>query len=154
MKIRKAKLSDLDYIIDCMYKVWLVENKCNEKINPKWALRNEYKWWIAQEIVDNYYLVLIWEEKGKRVWILAWDSWNKPNFWFYKRMSNINYLFIEEEYRKKWLAEMLCEEFFKRAKKKWSDRVLLTCLDNNIPAKSLYKKMWFETHILNLGKNI
>ena len=154
MKIRKAKLSDLDYIIDCMYRTHVIENKLNSNINPKWALENEYKWDIAQEIIDNDFLILIWEEKGHNVWILTWDNWRKPSFRFYKRFSNLNYLYIEEEFRKKWYAEELCIKFFKWAKKKWSDRVLLKVLDNNKSANNLYKKLWFENHYITLWKDL
>ena len=154
MKIRKAKLTDLDYIIECIHNIFIVENKLNSNINPKWALWNEYKWGIAQEIIDNDFLILILEDKGNKIWIISWDNWRKPNLWHYKRFSNLNFLYIEDEFRKKWYAEELCNKFFIWAKKKWSDRVLLNVLDNNKNANKLYKKLWFEINTISLWKDL
>lgn len=154
MKIRKAKLEDLDYIIDCLYKTLEFEKKLNKNINPKWAFKNDFRWEIAQQIIDDDFLVLLWEENWNKIWILTWDNWRRPNFWLYKRFSNLNYIFIEEEFRKRWYAEELSEIFFKWAKKQWSDRVLLNVLDNNDAANKLYIKLWFETQYITLWKDL
>lgn len=153
MKIRKAKLEDLDYIIDSMHKLYLSEKKINDNINPKWALTNSFKARIASEIVNNEYLILILEENWNNLGILAWDDWNSSYYWNYKKFSNINYLYIDESFRNKWYAKALCDKFFKWAKKRWCDVVNLNTLWKS-ESIELYKKLWFWIHTINWLKKL
>jgi GNAT superfamily N-acetyltransferase len=154
MRIRKARWEDLDYIIKSIHNICIYENNINSKINTKQPLKNYYKWIIAKEIVDNDYLILIAEEKWEKVWILTWEISGKNSFWNYKKFSDLNFLYVEEEHRKKWYAKKLCNRFFEWAKKKWSDRVLLNALGDNFRAIEFYEKLWFSTHTVNLWKNL
>jgi len=154
LNIRKAKLSDLSYIIDSIHNIFIFETKINSKISPKWARKNSFKADLANEIISDEYLILILEKNQKQIWILHWEIAEKWNFWNYKKFSYLNYIYIEEDFRKLWYWERLCNDFFNWAKDKWSDRVIIEAIPENLDAIKLYQNLWFSTHIMKLWKDL
>ena len=154
MKIRKAKLSDLDYIIDCIYNIRVTEKELFSKLNPDAILADKFVKHIKEEInLDSYY-IWIAKQNDEKVWMIIWKITENNSVWDYKLYSVLNYLFVWEKYRKKWYAEDLCKEFFEWAKNKWADRMTLSGMVWNDWAYNLYKKLGFKESVFMLGKDL
>ncbi len=154
IKIREAKLSDLDFIISSIYKLRLYENKLNPKINTKMILEEGYRSQIKEEIDNKSCLILILEDNNENAGILIWNILKRWVVYDYKLFSELRYLYISDKFRRKWYAEKLSNEFFKWAKDRGSDRVVLTGVRRNEWALNFYKKIWFEHMEFSLGKNL
>lgn len=154
MRIREAKLSDIDSVINLINLLEKTEKSLNPKISGTATFSNEYKADIANEIVNDNNLILLVEYWEEIVWILAWEVWERHNFWVYEKFAHLDQLYIEKKFRNQGFAEKLCKYFFDWVKKKWCDIVVLSVLEQNKIARELYKKLGFKTHILKLEKQL
>lgn len=155
MIIRVATADDLDYVLECLSSIFLYEEEIRKDIkspSEEFILKN--KALILEQLENKNYLFLIWQVDSQDVWFLSGRMGDTPRVWSYERFSHIEAVFIKEEYRKHWFAKKLCENFFDWARQKWSDRVLLDVLDENVDARGLYEGLWFGIHIHTLAKNI
>jgi len=66
----------------------------------------------------------------------------------------LNYLSVDVAFREHGVGDLLMDAFIEVAKKRKGEYIVLQVLDSNIPAKSLYKKKGFETHMSRYLKKL
>lgn len=155
MQIRRAEKKDMKKLLSFLNEIYIYEQKINHKIiSPSEEFLDKIQEEIWEQLQDDNHLFLVWEIHDEVIWFLMWKIGDKPNVWSYSLFSYIEWIYIDENFRKKWYAQKLCEEFFKWAKSKGSDRVLLDVLHENMSAKKFYEKLWFSVHTITLGKNL
>lgn len=154
MKIRKAELKDLEKIVEFFKKTTEFEQTINKNISLDWVSEEYFKADIAKEILLSDYLYLIAEIEEREIWFISWCIKEKNNWWTYKKISYIDHIFVEENFRWKWIWKKLFEEFEKWSRQKEANLLTIEVLPENIHAIEMYKKLWFSDHLLHFKKEI
>ncbi len=154
MQIRKATLNDIDFILDSLFQISSFENSLEPNIDPNWVYSWNYKEEYLKNIEKEDECILIAEKEGENIWIVAWYLEKPTLWWTYEKISFLDTLFIDEQYRWNGYAQQLCKEFENWAKSQWSKRMHIKLLHNNKNALNLYEKLWFQPHIFQLWKNL
>ncbi len=154
MEMRRATLQDLDYILECLHSLWKYEASINHQFKAEGYITNSMKSEIAWEIVDDSYVILIWEKNSENIWICYWYKGKKSSFWNYDILSEIDYLFVEEKYRNKWYAKKMMQEMCKILKKHGADTVRLKMISWNTIAEDFYKGMGFREVFSTFDKKL
>ena len=122
-----------------LYKKSLYEDEIVEILmEDKEDSRNIWNFWVFSE--DDY---TFWDYKSVYLedWKVAWfcimDSDSLSNF------AIVNQIYIKPEFRNKWIAKKLLDNWIEYYKWLWFDIFKLTVRQENTTAINFYKKYWF-----------
>ena len=89
-----------------------------------------------EKLKDNIISFLVFKDKGEIISFLEYSN-------YYER-SEINNLYVEEEYRKNGIASKLIDKYIEILKESNIDSITLEVNEHNIAAINLYKKKGFK----------
>lgn len=154
MEFRKATLNDLDKIIEFYLKTAKFEQTVSKVIGLWWILDENFKAWLAKEVLLSDFLYLFAIENNEIIWFICGYLKDKNNWWTYNQIAYIDHIFVEENFRWKWIWKKLIREFESWAKEKLADLVTIEVLPENENAIKLYKNLWFSDHLLHFKKEL
>lgn len=149
IKIRKARKGDLKQYADLVVK----SNKEYQKITGKKIRFTEKQ--IKKDFNEftnfkNKIILLVVEEnKCIIVYLVAFFVINS-----YQKIGYIDYLFIDNNYRRKGIAKDLIKEFTKILRKRKIKKIKLGVNINNDVAINFYKNLGFKTYHYDMEKII
>lgn len=138
-QIRKARVSDVKIINNFLTRLIHDEKKYNNNINENCVVNKFY-----ENIIENpQNCILIAETNNKIIGYLYGFIQNNGNTYI-NIVTQIDAIFVDENYRKMGIGTMLIKEFKKWSECKNAKHIEITaCNDNNI-AILLYKEMGFK----------
>ena len=153
IKIRKARLNDIDTISTLSSEFIKNQDKIVEKHTPQhldsfYPKNNSdeiFRDSIRKIIYSKNGLVLLPEVDEKPVGFST--SIIKKNFPIFQleKLGLIAHMFVKEEYRGLGISSKLKDETFKWLKRKGIEKVSLNVLPNNYQAIKVYEKWGFST---------
>lgn len=137
MVIRKAKIEDaksLNWLLTLLIRD---EEKYDKTINKDFVVTNMYENYIQ----DPSRFLYLAEEDNEIVGYLY--GYIKEDITIADKKSFLDALYVEEDYRKKGIANSLIEEFKNWSKDNGTFAIEVNVCSDNIKAKNLYKKHGF-----------
>ncbi|MEC5424571.1 GNAT family N-acetyltransferase [Virgibacillus sp. C22-A2] len=135
MIIRKATAGETQQIVN--HALIVLEEATMGHVEPKEEKAHEI---ITPFLAAGGYYLVITEKNSIQGWI---GVGSRFDYYIDEIVGFIPEIYIFERYRRKGLAEKLCEEVFKRLKKEGYNKVQLNVFAGN-KVKSLYHKLGFE----------
>lgn len=134
-----------DHIISCETRVddlilYNTDHEIDEYISDFHAWKNMILLVQEEDIIVGYGIWKIKEE--------PWEWTKIKKFW------QIEQLFIRSEYRWRWFAQSLIQNFEKIFEEKWASHIEISVFALNTWAHSFYKKYGFEERLITLDKRI
>jgi ribosomal protein S18 acetylase RimI-like enzyme len=153
MKIRKAKLEDLDEVV----KLSLEEErhfKRQEK-DDIYALKNKrsHVKIAKNKIIKKEKVVVVAEDNGKLVGYLYGGIWRTPSCKITKR-GVLDDIFILTKYRDKGTGTKLAEAFFNWLKERKIKHIVLYVSKINEKAIKLYERIGFKINYFEMLKKL
>jgi len=153
--IKKASIDDLEIVRDFTKK--LISNsfdKYDPTININFADTDGGKNYLEKSINNDDRIVLLAESDGKIVgYILAMIE-KVGDFRIIDNQCEIDFLWVEEEYRVQGIATKLLKSVDEWCIEKGIKRVIVSVDPKNAKAIELYKELAFSECDLHLGKNL
>lgn len=148
MKIRKARKSDLKEYVDLVVK----SNKEYQKIIGKKIkfteeqIKNDFKKYTSLK----YKIILIIEDNKNLIGSLVASFVINS----YQKIGYIDFLFIDNDYRKNGIAKILIKEFTKILRRGKIKKVKLGVNIKNDLAVNFYKNLGFKTYHYDMERKI
>ena len=151
LKIRKATVKDLDIVAE-LFRKHLKELKKFEpslKVGTKKEAKKAVRGWGKH---TKYFVILVAEANGEIVGFVNGMTYRHSirN----KREGFVNNTYVLPEYRRKGIATKLLTSIIKKFKMRNLTMCTLDAYVKNKKAISLWKKMGFETDMINFKKRI
>lgn len=137
--IRKAELKDANIVNNFLTKLIKDEKKYDTNINDNFVVHTFYENFIE----DEQNCCLIAEYNGKIIGYLYGFVQNNGNIYI-NIITQLDAMFVDNEYRKLGIGNALIGEFKKWSKEKNAKYIELKVCNNNDNAISLYKKNGFK----------
>ena len=152
IKIRKATINDLESASDMYIKLLESVNKFEKDMHTKdkRGLKKE----IVEELGNKDITFILATDNNKVVGCLQGSICKAPCYNHYKKLSNINWIFIEKKYRKQGLAQKLIAQFISILKKKNVSVFYTDVHVKNKASISLNKKLGFKEYHTEFRKEI
>ncbi len=140
--IRKATLSDFDNLLKLNKDLFLFEKKFSETYNENWPYETAGKEYFARLIVGDKSACFVAEENGEIVgYLMAYCG--EYAYRNVNPISELENMFVKEEFRNKGIGSKLVEEFKKWSKEKGAKRLKVMLYATNLDALEFYKKHGF-----------
>ncbi|MFA5368752.1 MAG: GNAT family N-acetyltransferase [Candidatus Paceibacterota bacterium] len=144
MKIQKAKIKNLDEIVDLSSESAVL----HEKLTPYYKLDKNFKTILKKSLKKNIYssngLILIAEEDNEIVgYLLAFKNY-RPEMFDIKKTGLIADIFIRENCRKKGVGKLLVKGSFDWFKKSKIKTVEINIESKNKPALNFWNTLDFK----------
>lgn len=152
MKIRKAKIDDYENIINLYKQLHDEETKYDENIIDNYIVDKKQAKIIKDKIKSKKEIFLIAEVDKKIVGLI--DGYIFDSIYYKDKISILEHICVDKEYRNKKIATSLINEFSEKSKKKGAKYIRLFVFDNNDKATNLYKKLGFTDYIVYYNKKI
>lgn len=134
MNIRKASIDDLQALSELFAQYRVFYRQPYEV--------DQAKEFINKRLTNEDSVIFVAEENG----VLAGFTQLYPSFTSVgmKEIWILNDLFVNEQFRKRGIGELLIKTVFSYSKETGRKSVILTTEDNNITAQRLYEKVGME----------
>lgn len=151
MNIRKATINDLETIQDLNLMLFKKEQKeYDEKLNINWTFSEIGTNYYKAKINDSKSIALVAEEKDKIVGYLVGGLCKTYNYRNITLMSELENMFILDDYRSKGIGSELIQKFITWSKEQGAERAHVEASAQNDQAISCYRKNGFEDYTLDL----
>ena len=137
MKIRYAKDSDFDFLINGLEKNRILENRPKKDIKAKPSDKKEFRIAIKKKNIR------IVEEDKKPIAFIYFRTDFKVMY-IYDKFFWVDLIYVKENQRGKRLGKKLYEDVFKIAKKKGYKRIIIDIFDANTNSLGFHKKVGFK----------
>lgn len=138
IQIRKYKKSDLQLANKYLTNLIKEEKQYDDNINEKCTINSYY-----ETCMDENHQIFFAEANGITVGYLYGFIQNNGNT-VKEKVSEINAIYIEKQYRNIGIGKKLIEEFLKWSKEKDVKITEISVFDKNTKALNLYKKTKFK----------
>ncbi|MBT3582482.1 GNAT family N-acetyltransferase [Candidatus Woesearchaeota archaeon] len=147
MKIREAKLTDLQVIKELNLKLFEKEYKDYDKtLNMDWTFSKKGDKYFKDCITKDDCFAIVAIDSDKIIGYLA-GSISKPEFYrAVSKLAEMDNMIVLPEYRNKGIGTKLINEFIKWCKKKKVERATVTASYQNKLAINFYKKNNFKEY--------
>ncbi len=152
MNIRKVNINDYNDIINLYQQLFDSEKVFDNNIKKTYKVSEKEGQMIKKRIRSRKGIFLVAEIDSKIVGLI--DGYIMENIYYEEKISYLNHLYVDEEYRNNDIGSKLIEEFSKVSKTKGAKYITLSAFENNTPAVSLYKKLGFESYAIYYMKKI
>lgn len=151
---RNAWTKDIENIQELAVKLCSWESQHFDK-KYDWNNPLSQEWFnaIKNAIKSEDYLVLLVEDIKTVVWFLIASVSVPAFYWDFKKLSELHKMYVDENYRKRWIWDELMKRFMQFSKDKNADRMeIYTFFENEV--NIFYEKFWFEKKALFLRKEL
>lgn len=148
MKIRKAKVKDIDQIASLEIELL----KYHQDVDKYFAISKKAKFYFKKNLKKNIYsknhYLLVTEENNKIIGFALGGIYTKNPVYKINKISSIDYMFVDEKFRntgisKKFMLEL--KNWFKEKKIKHIE--LVVHLENELGIKT-WKKYGFKEYMV------
>ena len=153
INIRKATVKDFETIQSFQKKLSEYEAQFTNEFNINWAYSEKGKFFFERHIKGRNVFTLVAVDEKKLIGYLA-VTIKKTDFRNRNKLALLDHLFVNEDYRKKGVGNMLIEEAVKKLRERKVPRFQLYVLKDNINAIDFYNKNKFKEFILIMEKDI
>jgi ribosomal protein S18 acetylase RimI-like enzyme len=155
MIIRKAIINDLKRIQELNYMLFQKEEKeFDDSLNMNWGYSDAGKNYFIGKIKDEKNITFVAEDNAKIVGYLAGGICETQVYRNIKEMTELENMFILDEYRSKGIGSSLMREFVEWSKNKGAERIHVEASALNHQAINFYKKNNFKEYLLDLELKI
>jgi GNAT superfamily N-acetyltransferase len=149
MIIRRAQAKDLQKILELNQKLFTYEIRYGDTYNQNWTYSEKGKSYFANRLKNG--ILLIAEENKEIVGYLC--AYTSPySFRSINPITELENMFVLEEYRNQKIGSQLIERLIKEAKLVGSKRLKVGVLFKNSKAINFYLKQGFVKHEIILEK--
>lgn len=152
LAVREATLEDLKIILKLNSDLFDSDFIHDDQLNLDWTYK-EGKESFEKRIKDEDKLVLVAEIDGMIIGYLA-GGITKTESWRPIKRSELENIFIKENFRDKEVGTKLFEKFLNWSSRKGAKKLFVDTYAKNEKAVSFYEKMGFELKSLVFEKDI
>lgn len=153
VKVRKAKKSDFEKVLDLEKQLWDTEKVFFDNINDEYYLNEETEKEVLRNILSRKNIVLVAENEHGVIGVI--QGYIIKNKYAYKRkIAFIDKLVVDKNYRKNGIGKLLINEYSSFVKNKDCHFLKLNAFEQNIPAIKCYKNLGFEEYSIMYIKEI
>lgn len=140
MKLRYAKDSDFDFLIEGLEKNRVLENRPKQQLKAKPSDKRQFR-----QAIKNKNIRIV-EENGKPIAFLHF----KTNFkaarrgGFNERFFWVDLIYVKENHRRKGIGKLLYDDAVKLAKKKGYKKIVIDIFESNTNSRRFHKALGFE----------
>jgi len=147
MRIRKARISDLDQIVELGYK--LLKHHCRYRnyyqTSPNKAERIKHqKKYFRKELKSRNSHFLVAEQHGRLIGYVIGKIVNNPIILKEKKHGDVAEIYVDKAYRGKGLGTKLMKACFEWFKKRKVSRAVVKYDAKNKQAENTYRKSGFR----------
>jgi ribosomal protein S18 acetylase RimI-like enzyme len=153
--IRQAKIEDLEAIQNLSYGLFQAEKDRDQYLNHQWSYA-EYGEKYFRGHIENRKddkICFVAEFAGEIVGYLA-GAVMEIELWRPVKRTELENIFIKEEFRNKQVGTLLVQKFFEWSKEKGVDLIKVTAYASNDKAINFYKQNGFNPQSLTLETKI
>lgn len=148
--VRKAIIGDLKTIQDFNHALFLFDIGRDPELNANWPHEQDGEAYFTKMINEENGICFVAEVNGKVAGYLAGCMRsNVPSYRPVKR-SELENMFVAEEYRRMGVGSKLAEEFITWSKSKGAAKVYVSAYVGNEKAINFYQKVGFKPRCLEL----
>jgi len=156
VEVRKATEHDRENILELKLKLKNQDIKTDPYLRPVDEAKDVYMKYLIRDFkkqgVDRVILVAV--EDGKIVAYIRGTLTKTLYVLNVKLRGTIDNLYVEEEYRRRGIAQSLIEELIRWFKEKKADVMTLHIYPLNLNTMALYKKLGFKEYSLNMSRRL
>ena len=147
MKIRHAKDSDFEFIIEGLEKTRIIDKRAKKDIKANLSDKRFFRNAIKKKHIR------VIENKEEPIGFLNFMTKQKLPY-INDKFFWIDLIYIKENYRKKGLGKLLHKDVIKIAKKKGYKTIMLDIFDSNKNSQKSHKKLGFKPVYTTYKKKI
>lgn len=153
LKIRKATKEDINQICEVAKQLWDTEKVFFDNIQDSYYEKEAAQKDIQKCIMNKKGIFLVAEKDNQIIAFIEGHIIDDLDS-YKEKISYINRLVVDENYRKKGIGQLLIDEYGKRSKKRGCKYLKLNAFENNTPAVKLYKNIGFKEYSIMYMKKI
>ena len=150
--IRKARIDELGQIQNLTHRLFAYETKSDRLLNTRWPYQQGKKV-LEIRIRGGKFVCFVAEFDKKIVGYLTGEV-KKGEPWKPVRKSELESMFVQDEYRSKGIGRKLTREFLKWSKKKGVKRAVVFAYVANKRAVKFYKRLGFNEDTIFFEKEV
>ncbi len=148
VNIRKAKIEELKTVQDLNRDLFVSDGPRDKYLNHNWPYEGG-KEYFSKRITDGNSICLVAEIDNEIVGYLA-GAVMEVESWRPVKRTELENMFVKEEFRSKGVGAKLVNEFFNWSKTKGVERSLVVAYATNEKAIKFYQKMGFDPESVSL----
>ena len=152
--IRKAHKDDLKSIQDLNHKLFLWDSRSDPTLNTKWPYEEAGIEYFRKKISGESGICFVAVADGKIVGYLTGYMFDKVAAYDTILRSELDNIFVEDEFRGKGVGMMLVDDFFAWSKSHGAASVMVSAYYLNERAIGFYKKAGFAPLALKLESKL
>jgi GNAT superfamily N-acetyltransferase len=154
IKIQKARIEDIKKLIDLGLCLTEHEYACDPLIKKR--TKKESQKIYLKALKDSNSVFFTANEGNDTVGYLYGYVFRAPSYYIvrYKRIAQLEAIFVSPRYRKKSVGKLLVDEFFRWLSKKKVQLVQLTAAAMNKDALTFWEKQRFHAHHIEMRKTL
>lgn len=149
IKIRKARVNELENILLLSDELAIADLPFDEKVDKNWAHTFKGEKYYKDKIKEITGVCFVAEINGEIIGYLTAANKEIPSYRLVK-VADLENLFVKKDFRSKGVGKKLLGEFKKWAKEIKVDKVAVTVFALNERAIGFYKREGFMPQDLNL----
>ncbi len=152
LKIRSAKITEVQYLQDLNDEVFIDNAKYDPDLKLDWAQSELGKKYFTELVSDPEQICLIAEDDGKPVGYIAAST--KEFSYRLSRYLEIDNMGVIPQYRSKGVGSLLMKKLMEVAKKRGYQKIFVNSYFANTKAIAFYKKNGFGEIDVSLERKI
>lgn len=148
LSIRKAKIEELKIVQDLNSGLFTSDGPRDKFMDHNWPYEGG-KEYFSKKITDDSSICLVAEVDNEIVGYLA-GTVMEVESWRPVKRTELENMFVKEEFRSNGIGAKLVSEFFNWSKTKGVQRSLVVAYATNEKAIKFYKKMGFDPESVSL----
>ena len=151
--IRKATNKDLSEMIELIRDLTDYHYKIDKYYKPFSKYKGLYNY-MKDQLKDKNVKILVVEDGGKIIGCIVGVITKAPSYITPKKIGNIDYIFIKENYRHKKIGEKLLKELLKWFKEKKIKHVEISVDARNKIGVKAWRKFGFYDYRIKMRKDL
>jgi len=150
--VRKAKIKDLDSIIDLASQLWETEQVFNSNLADFYYKTKEGTRGLKKDIRNRDMIFLVAVINNNVIGFL--NGYINKGSAYKNKIAHLDRLCVDKPYRNRGVSRLLLETFETQLKKSEVGSIRLNAFEKNIPAVSFYKKEGFYEYSTTYMKKL
>ena len=152
--IKKAKIEDLEALLEIKLEAKREERKTNKNLDPIGKVKNVYKEYLKKDLESKYREVFMALDGKKIVGLVVGRIYRSLKVTGYERRVSLGNLFVKPEYRKKGIAKKMMSSFIEWCNSENIKTITLSVYPQNTHVHELYSKVGFEDFCITMHKKL
>lgn len=137
MKIRYAKPSDFNFLIEGLEKNRVLEGRAKKDIKAKPLDKQRFRTGIKKKTIR------VVEDEGKSIGFVYFRTDFKVMY-IYEKFFWVDLIYVDKKHRRKGLGKLLYKDVFKIAKKKGYKKIIIDIFEKNNKSLGFHEKIGFK----------